>query len=435
MTDSPKDEKKFVPIFNKTTGVASRGEAQAGKALNANKQSDTEASAPAEPPEVSQEHRGSQQGGQGHPVDSSRGSESGDRSNQELDKTSDTSTRSKGSKSITRVSDIIQRFYVSSGAPKKITEPALKKLEERTLSAVQRSELLELAQCEDASLARTVNLAFATFEIHSNRTIKDLLLKFAVDAGREGFDLAMEAVDDWLPLTDEERPPTKEFFRRYASRVQQVEANKELPAKEKKERLAKLRNLLFLSLIWQANQGWAGEDELLRFLRAEDLFTTSTHYPTQATESLLKAAYAQASADFSPLGWLSLQIENTRTRQASDLERLERDVERLTNERDQARQEHSALRHEHNALLARIKELEQSLHHEKQNAKTTSVHLEDDKHRLRSQVVKALRSEVPRLEEALTALQRDPPKLHIVSHYVDETLGQLKKILSDTEGE
>ncbi|GAA3893114.1 hypothetical protein GCM10022228_00240 [Halomonas cibimaris] len=435
MSDAPKDEKKFVPIFNKTTGVASRGKAQAGKALNANKQSDTEPSAPDALLEGSQEHRGSQQGGQGHPIGSSRGSESGDRSNQELDKTSDTSTRSKGSKDITRVSDIIQRFYASSGVPKKITEPALKKLEERTLLAVQRSGLLELAQREDASLARTLNLAFAAFEIHSNRTIKDLLLKFAVDAGREGFDLAMESVDDWLPLTDEERPPIKELFRRYAARTEQIATNKEMPAKDKKKRQAKLRNLLFLSMIWQANQGWAREEEILRFLRAEGLFTTRTHYPTQATEALLKSAYAQASTDFSPLGWLSLQIENTRTRQASDLERLERDVERLTNERDQARQAHSALRREHNALLARVKELEQSLHHEKQNAKTTSVHLEDDKHRLRSQVVKALRSEVPRLEEALIALQRDPPKLHIVSHYVDETLGQLKKILSDTEGE
>ena len=435
MSDSPKDEKKFVPIFNKTTGVASRGEAQAGKALNANKRSDTDASAPDEPPEVSQEHRGSRQGGQGHPIDSSRGSESGDRSNQELDKTSDTSTRSKGSKGITRVSDIIQRFYASSGAPKKITEPALKKLEERTLSAAQRSELLDLAQREDASLARTVNLAFAAFEIHSNRTIRDLLLKFAIDAGREGFNLAMEPVDDWLPLSDEDRQPVKELFRRYASRVQQVEANKEVPAKEKKERLAKLRNLLFLSLIWQANQGWAGEDEILRFLRAEGVFTTSTHYPTQATEALLKAAYSQANADFSPLGWLSHQIENTKARQSSDLERLERDVKRLTAERDEARQAHTALRHEHDALLARVEELEQALHQEKQNAKTTSVHLEDDKHRLRSQVTKALRSEVPRLEEALIALQRDPPKLHIVSHYVDKTLGKLKKVLQETEGE
>ncbi|MBZ9539995.1 MULTISPECIES: hypothetical protein [Modicisalibacter] len=435
MSDSPRDDKKFVPIFNKTTGAASQGEAQAGKALNTNKRSDTKAPTPAENPAVSRAHQDIRQGGQSHASDSERSSESGTRSTQELDKKSDTSTQSKSSKNITCVSDIIKRFYASSGTPKRITEPALRKLEERTLSAAQRSELLDLAQREDAALARTVNLAFAAFEIYSNHTIRDLLLKFAIDAGRETFDLAMEPVDDWLPLSDEDRKPAKELFRRYVSRVQQVEGNKKVPAKEKKERLTKLRNLLFLSLIWQANQGWAGEEEILRFLRAEGVFTTSTHYPTQAREALLKSAYTQASADFSPLGWLSRQIENTKIRQASDLERLERDVKRLTAERDQIHQEHTSLRHEHDALMARVEELEQALHQEKESAQTTSVHLEDDKHRLRAQVTKALKNEVPRLEEALIALRLDPPKLHIVSHYVEDALDNIKKVLHRTEGE
>lgn len=436
MSDSPKEEKKAVKIIDKATGAVSRGESR-GKQHGHNEPQ--REPGPSSSP-VSQQTPASGQDKRpgGHYQANQDTAKVASPSNQDSNKQSD-NTSSKGGKSsnkaVTRAFDVIKRFYASTGAPKRIAEPTLRKLEERTLSAAQRSELLDLAQREDASLARTVNLAFAAFEIHGNHTIRDLLLKFAIDAGREAFDLAMEPVDDWLPLSDEDRQPAKELFRRYASRVQQVEVNKEVPTKEKKERLTKLRNLLFLNLIWQANQGWAGEDEILRFLRAEGVFTTSTHYPTQAREALLKAAYAQANADFSPLGWLSRQIENTKARQASDLERLERDVKRLTAERDQARQEYSALRHEHDALLARVTELEQALHHEKQNAKSTSVHLEDDKHRLRSQVTKVLKSEVPRLEEALTALQRDPPKLHIVSHYVDETLVHLKKILRETEGE
>lgn len=435
MSDSPKEDRKSVPIINKATGAVSRGESRGKQHANDGLQRGTDPSSTSVSQQTSAAGQDRRPGGY-HRADEDTAtvaSPSSQDSNKQSDSTS--SKGGKGSTAVTRVFDIIKRFYASTGAPKRIAEPALRKLEERTLSAAQRSELLDLAQREDASLARTVNLAFAAFEIHSNHTIRDLLLKFAIDAGREAFDFAMEPVDDWLPLSDEDRQPAKELFRRYSSRVQQVEANKELQAKEKKERLTKLRNLLFLNLIWQANQGWAGEDEILRFLRAEGVFTTSTHYPTQAREALLKAAYAQANADFSPLGWLSRQIENTKARQASDLERLERDVKRLTAERDQARQEYSALRHEHDALLTRVNELEQALHHEKQNAKTTSVHLEDDKHRLRSQVTKVLRSEVPRLEEALTALQRDPPKLHIVSHYVDETLVHLKKILRETEGE
>lgn len=438
MSDSPKDEKKAVTIIDKATGAVSRGESRGNQPDNEETEREAEPSSPATMQQASATSRDRRPGGHYRARETDQdampmASSSGQEGAKEND--SPSSKRPKGSKAVTRVFDIIKRFYASSGTAKKITEPALKKLEERTLSAVQRSELLDLAQREDASLARTVNLAFAAFEIHTNRTIKDLLLKFAIDAGREGFDLAMERVDDWLPLSDDDRIPSKELFRRYASRAEQAASSKGVPAQEKKERLAKLRNLLFLSLIWQANQGCAREDEMLRFLRAEGVFTTSTHYPTQATEALLKAAYTQATADFFPLGWLSRQIENTKTSQASELERLERDVKRLTAERDQARQEHTALCHEHDALLARVEELEQALHREKQNAQTTSAHLEDDKHRLRSQVTKALKSEVPRLEEALTALQRDPPKLHIVSHYMDETLEQLKKILREIEGE
>ena len=439
MSDSPKEERKAVKIIDKATGTVSQGESRGKQHANDEPQRGTDPS----PTSVSQQTpaagRDRRPGGHHRSSQADRVSEPASSPSGQAETMKSDSTAGKGakgsSKAVTRVFDIIKRFYASSGAPKRIAEPALRKLEERTLSSAQRSELLDLAKREDASLARTINLAFAAFEIHSNHTIRDLLLKFAIDVGREAFDLAMEPVDNWLPLSDEDRQPAKELFRRYASRVQQVEANKEVPAKEKKERLAKLRNLLFLSLIWQANQGWAGEDEILRFLRAEGVFTTSTHYPTQAREALLKAAYAQANADFSPLGWLSRQIENTKARQSSDLERLERDVKRLTAERDEARQAHTALRQEHDALLARVEELEQGLHLEKQRAQTTSVHLEDDKHRLRSQVTKALKSEVPRLEEALTALQRDPPKLHIVSHYVDETLDHLKKILRETEGE
>lgn len=435
MTDSPKDDKKFVPIFNKTTGIASRGEAQAGKGNKTIKRPGAQSLTSDTAPEVPKQHQAIGPGGQMSASDTSEDSALVAASNKEPGKVSGTLPTSNGNKNITRVFDIIQRFYVTSGAPKKITEPALKKLEERSLSAVQCSELLDLAQREDASLTRTVNLAFAAFETHSNLTVKDLLLKFTVDAGRKSFDLALENVDAWLPLTGEELPPAKELFRRYAARAEQIASSKEVLAKEKKERQAKLRNLLFLSLIWQANQGWVKEDEVLRFLRADGIFTISTHYPSQAMEVLLKTAYTQNNADFSALGWLSRQIENTKASQSSELERLQRDKERLTIEHTQAQEDIEALRHERDTLINKIGELEEALNLQKQNAQHASIHQEDDKHRLRSQVTKVLKSELPRLEEALIALQRDPPKLHIVSHYVEETLDHLKKVLRDTEGE
>lgn len=431
MTDSPKDDKKFVPIFNKTTGIVSRGEAQAGKGNKTIKRPGAQSLTSDTAPEVPKQHQDIGLSAS----DTSEESALVAASNPESDKVSGTLTISNGNKNITRVFDIIQRFYVTSGAPKKITEPALKKLEERSLSAVQYSELLDLAQREDASLTRTVNLAFAAFEIHSNLTVKDLLLKYTVDAGRESFDLALENVDVWLPLTGEELPPAKELFRRYAARAEQLASSKEMLAKEKKERQAKLRNLLFLSLIWQANQGWVKEDEILRFLRADGIFTISTHYPSQAMEVLLKTAYTQNNADLSALGWLSRQIENTKASQSSELKRLQRDKERLTIEHTHAQEEIEALRHERDTLINKIGELEEALNLQKQNAQHASIHQEDDKHRLRSQVTKVLKSELPRLEEALIALQRDPPKLHIVSHYVEETLDHLKKVLRDTEGE
>jgi hypothetical protein len=438
MSDSPKEEKRTVKIIDKATGAVSQGESRGKKASKAEPRLEESSS-------TSDESSLPLSAGADRRLEAQRVKSETD--NPQVEPTAmpkkgtakenglPSSTVPKDSKGVTRVFDIINRFYASSGTPKKITEPALKKLEERTISAAQHTELLDFAQREDVSLNRTVNLAFAAFEIHSNPTIKDLLLKFTVDAGRERFDLALENVDVWLPLTDEGRTPVKELFRRYISRVEQLETSQEMPTKEKKERLTKLRNLLFLSLIWQAGQGWAREDEILRFLRTDGIFTTSTHYPNQAIEALLKTAYTQSSADFSPLGWLSRQIESTRASQFSELERLQRDVERLTIERTQALDEIEALRRERNTLLGKTSDLEEALHLQKQDAQHASIHQEDDKHRLRSQVTKALKGELPRLEEALIALRRDPPKLHIVSHYVEETLDHLKKVLRDTEGE
>ncbi len=179
MTDSPKDDKRSVPIFNKATGAVSRGEPRGKQASKNQSQAGAKTPSPGATSPASQTH--SNERPSAIEKEQGNGSEPA---------TAASRNQTKGSKAVSRVFDIIERFYASSGTPKRITEPALKKLEERTLSAAQRSELLDLAQREDASLSRTVSLAFAAIEIHSNRTIKDLLLKFAIDAGREGFDLA-----------------------------------------------------------------------------------------------------------------------------------------------------------------------------------------------------------------------------------------------------
>lgn len=336
---------------------------------------------------------------------------------------------------VTRVYDMVKRFYSSSGTPKKIPETAFKKLEERGVSGAQYEDLLMLASKEDPTLTRTLNLAFAANETRSDKVIKSLLLMFAVDVGRKVFDQPLENVDYWLPKTSDDKHSILELVKRYAAIDARLVASEALKAKEKKEGRAKIRNILFLNVLWQTFQGWAKEDDLLRLLRAESLFNASSLYPGQAQESLLKTAYADTAGEFSSLSWLAKQVEATKQQQKSEIDRLQREAEQMAVLQDRANEEIASLREEREALTAQVNELEQRLRQEQQNVQTTSVHLEDDKHRLRSQVTKGLKSEVPRLEEALTALRRDPPKLHIVSHYVEETLLQIKEILRKTEGE
>ncbi|WP_346796351.1 hypothetical protein R5M92_12845 [Halomonas sp. Bachu 37] len=417
MTDSRKDEKQGPRIFNRTTGEEAYGISRGKQPRQSTSMTDQQK--PVSSGSTSLDESSASDGEQ------AIGTASGKKP---------ATDKRKERSSLTRVYDIVKRFYSSTGMQKKIPEPALKKLEERSLSEPQHQELLELAQREDVSLARTVNLAFAAFEIQSNRTIRDLLLKFAIDAGRKGFDLPMESQDEWLPLTEDDRLPIAELFKRYATRAELIKASSE-PAKEKKERQAKLHNLLYLSLIWQASLGWASEEDVMRFLRADRIFETRTHYPSQAIEALLKAAYGHSAADFSPIGWLSRQVEITGLRQSSELERLQREVEKLNSHQTRALEELERRRQENTSLEEQKRQLEEVLNQERRNAQTASVHLKDDKHRLRSQVTKTLKNEVPRLEEALVALQRDPPKLHIVSHYVEETLNNIKKVLRETEGE
>ncbi len=73
------------------------------------------------------------------------------------------------------------------------------------------------------------------------------------------------------------------------------------------------------------------------------------------------------------------------------------------------------------------------LEQERDRSETLSVRYEDKLHRLRVSVLKALKPEIPRLEEALIALTRSPPKLHITDHYVRDTLNAVRHIVKSLE--
>ena len=62
------------------------------------------------------------------------------------------------------------------------------------------------------------------------------------------------------------------------------------------------------------------------------------------------------------------------------------------------------------------------------------LHLQDDYERLRGRVLQRLRSEVTLLDEGLTALRREPPKVGVMVDHADRVLDGLKKQIGELEG-
>lgn len=82
-----------------------------------------------------------------------------------------------------------------------------------------------------------------------------------------------------------------------------------------------------------------------------------------------------------------------------------------------------------------IVQLKQVIEEERQNFRDTCIHLQDDIEKLRTRLLRRLKTEVDLLDEGLFALRRDPPKIHVMDDHAERALEGLKKEIKELNTE
>lgn len=82
---------------------------------------------------------------------------------------------------------------------------------------------------------------------------------------------------------------------------------------------------------------------------------------------------------------------------------------------------------------ARIAQLEQDIAEEHQRHSHTRIHLGDEHEQLRTRLLRRLKDETALLVEGLNALQREPPKIHVMEDFAERALEGLKKEIQELE--
>lgn len=102
----------------------------------------------------------------------------------------------------------------------------------------------------------------------------------------------------------------------------------------------------------------------------------------------------------------------------------------------QSLQEHNRrLQDDVQACETKIAELEQALAQGRQDLEHTRIHLGDDYEKLRTRLLRRLKTEVNLLSEGLHALRREPPKINVMDDHAERALDGLKKEIRELDKE
>ena len=78
---------------------------------------------------------------------------------------------------------------------------------------------------------------------------------------------------------------------------------------------------------------------------------------------------------------------------------------------------------------SQIKELEKLLDQERESHTHTRLNLLDEIEKMRTRLIRRLKSEIGLLMDGLHALRRDPPKVHVMDDHAERAIDALKQEL------
>lgn len=326
------------------------------------------------------------------------------------------------------LADFIAHFYM--GKTKSLGDSTLRKVVKNSrIEDVRRYELLALAEENDPTLEKSLNLMLLAADLSGYRSIEDQLRFFAAEIGRRVRGQGKLSLERWLPRSSEEGQGLMAVAVE-AREVMQAVAAETLGA-DKKKALKRLECGFYLACQWHLYLG-AAPRELVGVVRRH-IFEPKELYRERG-DGLIRLLASQPFADAPGLAWL-LDDQARQIQQAdARADQLQRELRQLEVSKAQTEKELKA----REAMLGeqgdRLYELQVQLDAAKEQSRVQSVHSNDDLSRLRGQILRLFDSELPVLQDVLTALDREPPKVGVAREYLGSVVDNLGKEISRIKG-
>ena len=327
------------------------------------------------------------------------------------------------------LADFIAHFYM--GKTKSLGDSTLRKVVKNSrIEDVRRYELLALAEENDPTLEKSLNLMLLATDLSGYRSIEDQLRFFAAEIGRRVRGQGKLSLESWLPRSSEEGLGWMAVAVE-AREVMQTVAVAETLVADKKKALKRLECGFYLACQWHLYLG-AAPRELVGVVRRH-IFEPKELYRERG-DGLIRLLASQPFADAPGLAWL-LDDQARQIQQAdARADQLQRELRQLEVSKAQTEKELKA----REAMLGeqgdRLYELQVQLDAAKEQSRVQSVHSNDDLSRLRGQILRLFDSELPVLQDVLTALDREPPKVGVAREYLGSVVDNLGKEISRIKG-
>lgn len=395
-----------IPIFNKSTGTHEIGQVAKRQDAKVQPAAGQEPAAPTDP-----------ESGAGEVTAESA---SAKLSGKEKDK---------DQQKIESLADFLAHFY--GGKTKSLGDATLRKVVKNArIEEVRRYELLKLAEESDPTLEKSLNLMLLAADLSGYRSVEDPLRFFAAEIGRRVTGQGKRSLESWLPRASEEGLGLEAMASEAREAARKV-AESEAATADKKKALKRLECGFYLACQWRLYQG-AAPRVLVGVLRRR-IFEPKMFYRERG-DGLIRLLASQPFADAPGLAWL-LDDQAQQVQQAdARADQLGRELRQLEAVKSQVEEELKA----REALLAeqseQLRELQAQLETAREQSRIQGVHSNDDLSRLRGQVLRLFDSELPVLQDVLTALDRDPPKVGVAREYLGSVVENLSKEISRIKG-
>ncbi|MBM5570544.1 MULTISPECIES: hypothetical protein [Deefgea] len=333
------------------------------------------------------------------------------------------------------VTEYLQAFYTKR--LKSLPEPIFNKIKfSAQIQPELRSDLFDLAADNDPTLELSKKLLLLSLDDRGYPSLAETLRSFARDVvlrhhcmrsaepshvfPRKDYTETFTLSDLWKSFKHIIPTPPSD-----SSNAEDAEAPTDVAEGKKKVGLKEMQeariNAFYCSLIWRFSWEVTSFSRLMAELKNSHLEFALDGRELEHEAITFLVSTKESNKLASLVHWFSKQ-ENALIHAQQN---LQQDVVRAHTERDQARAECEQAQQQNALLQAEIEALRLKLKSTVEASHVTGVHLKDDLEKNRGRTYQVLEHEVGVLNDCVTALQRNPPKIQVVQMYLPDVIDHL----------